>query len=131
MAVTAGQLIARGFTHRCPNCGNHTLFAGFNWLKANDVCRVCGMRFEREPGFFLGATVINYTLTTVLMLAPLLVFVFQQRIDTPTAIIAAIAWCLIFPLLFYRTSKSLWLMTYYLTFPRQLPANGGGDAPQY
>lgn len=131
MAVSAGQLIARGFTHRCPNCGRHTLFAGINWLRANEQCRECGLRFEREPGFFLGATVINYTLTTVLMLAPLLVLVFQQRVDTVTAIAAAAGWCVVFPLVFYRTAKSLWLMTYYLSFPRQLPANGGLDVPRY
>jgi hypothetical protein len=30
-----------------------------------------------------------------------------------------------FPVLFYRSSRSWWLMNYYLLFPHHLPANGG------
>ena len=123
MAVSTGAIIARGLTNRCPNCGSRTLFAGL--LRAAERCRVCGLKFEREDGFFLGALVINYTVTMVLLLAPLLVFVFRQEIDVLPAVVIGIAWCIIFPILFYRPSKSLWLMTYYVFLPRDLPANGG------
>jgi hypothetical protein len=30
-----------------------------------------------------------------------------------------------FPAFFYRSSRSWWLMQYYLLFPHHLPANGG------
>lgn len=121
--MTAGQIIARGLTNRCPNCGGRTLFAGL--FRAADRCARCGLKFEREDGFFLGALVFNYTFTTVLLLAPMSVIVYKQAISVPAAIAIAVVWCILFPALFYRPSKSLWLMTYYLCFPRHLPANGG------
>ena len=126
MAVTAGQIIRRGITLRCPNCGGRTLFR--HWLAMHDRCARCGLRFEREPGFFLGALVINYTVTLVLLLVPMVVLVFQQKADVLTAVVIGFAWSILFPLAFFPTSKSLWLMTYYVFFPRQLPANGGTDS---
>lgn len=114
--VTTGQLILRGFTNRCPNCGGRTVFRGL--IKMHDRCAHCGLRFEREDGFFFGAAVINYTVTAVLLLIPVLVLVFTQRVSVLQAMIFALLWCAIFPALFYRWSKSLWMMTYYL-FVRQ------------
>lgn len=32
MAVTTGQIIARGILHRCPNCGGRTLLRRWLWL---------------------------------------------------------------------------------------------------
>jgi uncharacterized protein (DUF983 family) len=106
MSVTTGQIITRGLTNRCPNCGGRTLVG--RWLRINNQCARCGLRFEREEGFFLGAVVINYTVTAVLLLVPMGI---------------AVAWCIVFPMLFFPYSKSLWLMTYYVFFPRHLPAN--------
>lgn len=126
MPVTSGQIIARGLTMRCPNCGGRTLFAGV--LKANERCPVCGFVFEREEGFFLGAVVINYAFTTFLLIVPLGVAVFMQLISVTVALLLGLAWCVVFPLIFYRLSKSLWLMTYYLFFPRHLPANDPGGS---
>jgi uncharacterized protein (DUF983 family) len=123
MRVTVGQILARGFLHQCPNCGGRTLFK--NWFTANERCARCGLKFEREDGFFLGALVINYTVTSVLLLVPLLVLVFREQVGITSGVIAAVVWCIVFPLIFFPTSKSLWLRTYYLCFPRQLPANGG------
>lgn len=85
------------------------------------------MRFEREEGFFLGAVVINYTVTAVLLLVPIVVLVFRQQINTWLAVGIAVAWCIIFPTLFFPYSKSLWLMTYYVFFPRHLPTNQTGS----
>ena len=129
MAVAPGQIIVRGLAHRCPNCGGRTLFR--HWLAMHQRCSRCALRFEREPGFFLGAVVINYTVTLVLMLVPVLVLVFQQRLDVLPALVIASTWCIVFPLAFFPTSKSLWLMTYYVFFPGQLPANGGTDSSTF
>jgi uncharacterized protein (DUF983 family) len=107
---------------RCPNCGARTLFKGL--LSARDRCPNCDLKFEREDGFFLGALVINYTITGVLVLAPLLVLVFMGRVDVFAALVFAVVASVVVPLILYRPSKSLWLMTYYYFFPHHLPANG-------
>ena len=45
---------------RCPRCGRGALFAG--WLRLNAVCHVCGVRFDRYAGNWLGPTVLAYGL---------------------------------------------------------------------
>jgi len=120
MSVSPRQIIARGLTHRCPNCGARSLFR--TWLKANDVCPSCGLALEKEEGFFLGSLAINYGITAA-PLVLIFVLVFMDRISVPVAMVGALAWCLLFPLLFFHTAKSLWLMLYYLSAWRELPAN--------
>lgn len=121
MTVTTRTILARGLTLRCPNCGGRTLLA--RWLRVHDTCRRCGLRFEREEGFFLGAIVINYTVTAVLLLVPLIVAVYRQQIAVGPALLLAAVWSVVFPALFFGYSKSLWLMTYYVFLPHHLPAN--------
>ena len=52
------RMIARGIARRCPRCGSGNLFA--SWFKLRERCPGCGMRFEREEGFWLGGYVINF-----------------------------------------------------------------------
>jgi uncharacterized protein (DUF983 family) len=125
--VTPGQIVARGLTMRCPNCGSRTLFSGL--LHMNDRCPVCGLVFEKEEGFFLGAMVFSYTLTAliagVVPCIALLAGLAQAPLRDQVAVFgAAIAAALVLPFLFYRPSKSLWLMTYYAFVPDELPVNG-------
>jgi uncharacterized protein (DUF983 family) len=46
----------------------HSLFRGFP--KMQERCAVCDLKFEREPGYFLGAMYISYLLG-VLTMAPI------------------------------------------------------------
>jgi uncharacterized protein (DUF983 family) len=55
---------------RCPRCrvGNifhHSIFLGFP--KMHESCSVCHLRYEREPGYFLGAMYISYALAVPLV----------------------------------------------------------------
>lgn len=123
----AFQIIARGLTLCCPNCGGRTLFV--HWLKMHERCARCGLLFEREEGFFLGAMVFNYALTTLIAVVLVAVLLLSGAISTAIAVIAAIATSLALPLLFYPASKSLWLMTYYLFVPNDLPVNQSETRP--
>ncbi len=72
-------------------------------------CRVCELRFEREQGYFLGAIYINYAVTVVIMLAGFFILEYTTDVSLAQQIIL---WCIfgvLFPMLFYRYSKSLWL----------------------
>lgn len=121
MAVTRGQVLARGLLHRCPNCGSATLFGRL--FRMNKRCARCGLIFEREDGFFLGALVFDYTFIAVFTLFPILILVFTGVLSMWTALIIAITAALLGAFLFYPTSKSLWLMTYYFFVINDLPAN--------
>lgn len=50
---------------RCPRCrmGNifrYSIFRGFP--KMHERCPVCDLKFDREPGYFLGAMYVSYAL---------------------------------------------------------------------
>ena len=64
MAGGAGGSRARALRLRCPRCGETPLFRG--WFTMELACRLCGLRFERAQGYFVGAIYINYAVTTVI-----------------------------------------------------------------
>ena len=39
------------------------------FMKMNDDCPVCGLHFEREPGFFVGAMYVNYAFSVAIFIA--------------------------------------------------------------
>lgn len=68
---------------------------------------------------------LNYGVTLVCFLLPVMLLAYNKVIGiTPAAIVAGLG-AIIFPALFYRSSRSWWLMNYYIFFPHHLPANGG------
>jgi len=72
MKVTRLQVVARGLRNRCPNCGAPTLFRKGSWFDVNKECPSCGLRFERDEGFFLGSMSLNYGVTLVCFLTPVM-----------------------------------------------------------
>lgn len=123
MQVTQGQIIARGLTNRCPNCGEHTLFRADRWFELNDQCPRCGLKIEKDEGFFLGAMSLNYGVTLVVYLAPVALLWYLDFLPGRVAIILAVAGSLLVPLALYRSSRSWQLMLYYFFLPNHLPAN--------
>jgi DNA-directed RNA polymerase subunit RPC12/RpoP len=129
MNVTRGQIIARGLANRCPNCGGRTLFKEGTLFELNRHCPQCGLKIERDEGFFLGSMSLNYGFTIVGFLLPVLLLylagVFSGRVAAILAGVGAVG----FPMLFYRSSRSWWLMNYYIFLPQHLPANKGETPP--
>ena len=58
---------------RCPRCGEGRMFRGA--FAMNDPCPVCGLIFQREEGYFLGAMYVSYLLACVAVTA---LFLFAQ-----------------------------------------------------
>src|SRR5689334_512492 len=65
LRVVAGAL--QSIYHQlCPICRSGPIFRVPLWrgfLAMNEKCPVCGLRFEREPGYFLGAMYFSYLLS--------------------------------------------------------------------
>lgn len=123
MNVTQQQILQRGFTNRCPNCGGKTLFRDDKLFELNRECSQCGLKIEKEEGFFLGAMALNYGVTCFVFLLPVvLLWYFGVLSDTVTIVIAVVG-SLAVPMLLYRSSRSWQLMLYYFFFPQHLPAN--------
>jgi predicted RNA-binding Zn-ribbon protein involved in translation (DUF1610 family) len=130
MKVSRLQLVSRGLRNRCPNCGGATLFREGTLFEVNKGCPKCGLRFERDEGFFIGSMSLNYGVTLVCFLTPVMLLAYKGVIGTTAAVVLAGVGAVGFPMLFYRSSRSWWLMQYYVLFPLHLPANkeAGGDA---
>ena len=130
MTVTRLQVVSRGLRNRCPNCGGATLFREGTWFDVNKSCPNCGQRFERDEGFFIGSMSLNYGVTLVCFLTPVMLLTYKGVIGTTAAIVLAGVGSVGFPMLFYRSSRSWWLMQYYVLFPQHLAANKGADGAQ-
>ncbi len=83
------------------------------------------MRLEQGEGFFLGSMSINYGVTLLGFLLPVLFLVAAGWIPVNIGIGLGLAGAIAFPFVFYRSSRSWWLMFYFLVLPHELPANGG------
>jgi DNA-directed RNA polymerase subunit RPC12/RpoP len=130
MRVGRLQIVARGLANRCPNCGGRTLFRPGTLFQVNSECPACGLKIERDEGFFIGSMSLNYGVTLVCFLLPVMLLAYFDVIGTTCAAILAGAGAIFFPALFYRSSRSWWLMNYYFFLPRHLPANREALPPE-
>ena len=123
MNVTRGQIIARGLTNRCPNCGGHSLFKKGTLFDINSSCPDCGLKIEKDEGFFLGSMSLNYGFTLIGYLTPVALLWYNDVLSGRWAGGLAIGGAILVPIIFYRSSRSWWLMNYYIFLPQHLPAN--------
>ena len=97
------------------------------WFAMRDHCPRCGLRFEREPGYWVGAVVINTAIifaTFVLVLAGM---TFATYPDVPWALVLAvtIGTNVLVPILVYPISRTIWLameMSWHPLEPHEIEA---------
>jgi uncharacterized protein (DUF983 family) len=121
MPITRSEILLRGLTCACPNCGERRMFEEGTVFRMRRACRRCGLAFERDEGSFLGAVALNYGVTTVCYLVPVLVGYLVSWYSGYTASVLALVGAVVVPALLYRPARSWWLMNYYLVLPQQLP----------
>ncbi len=100
-------LLQRSLRLRCPVCGEGRIFGG--WLKMNPKCSHCEFRFEREPGYFLGSIYFNYGLTALLVTILFFSLNLGAGVKADALLWSLTAFCVIFPLWFFRYARALWL----------------------
>jgi len=105
--LTCGLALFRGLTLRCPACARGKLFR--NMFQMNTKCVECDFQFERAPGYFLGSTYINYGITAFTTTVSYVVLHFGIGFSRDQLLPGLLAFCLIFPLVFFRFARSLWL----------------------
>ena len=99
--------MGRAWRLRCPRCGQGILFRG--WFRMRSQCDWCGLVYEREPGFFLGSVYVNYGLTAVLTTAMYISLLVAEVASPETLLWCMAGFCVLFPILFFRWARSLWL----------------------
>ncbi len=93
---------------RCPRCRQARLFR--NRFEMNDPCPVCGLLFQREEGYFLGAMYVGYFLATAILVPLYLVaaLLLPQWDSVMIALLATAAYLPFVPLVF-RYSRVVWI----------------------
>ena len=72
---------------------------------------------------------IRFRLALAITLLPVLALYLFGALSGATAAVIAGVGAIVFPMLFYRSSRSWWLMSYYYFLPHHLPANQGRLEP--
>ena len=107
--------IARGF---CPRCRRGRVFRGL--MMMNEACPLCAHRFEREPGFFVGAMYVSYGFAVVLYLALVVAAGRIRPACTETSIFMT-AFLIFLPFVpfVFRYSRLVWLHLDWALDPAQ------------
>lgn len=104
------SLLGRALARRCPYCGGSGIFKG--WFGLRECCPTCGVSFDREEGYFLGAYAVNLIVAEILALALALGLIFGtglRRADLLWQEAIAIGLAVALPLLFFPFSRTIWI----------------------
>jgi len=76
----------------------------------DDPCPICGLVFEREPGYFLAAMYFSYALAVACMV-PIFLVLWSIFPDAPILLLPMFTCLLYLPLapIVFRYSRALWL----------------------
>jgi uncharacterized protein (DUF983 family) len=96
----------------CPRCRQGPLFRGpiyREWLAMFERCPVCGLKLEREQGYFLGAMYVSYGLSILPVL--LLVLVIWRITGWPYDVSIGVAFVAYLPFVpvVTRFARVLWM----------------------
>jgi uncharacterized protein (DUF983 family) len=106
--------IRRALALRCPRCGHGKVFDG--WFSMRETCDACGLKYEREQGYFVGAIYLNYAVTAVVCLGAAWPIATWLHLSPWGEVGVASSFIALVPLVFFRYSKSLWLgIDYFVT----------------
>src|SRR3954465_14607431 len=114
--------LGRALTRRCPYCGSPGIYNGYFELK--EFCPRCGVLFEREEGYFLGAYALNLIVAEFLGLGLALVLIFKTDLQYLSLIwqeVIAVVLAIGFPVALFPFSRTVWIAMDLIFHP---PAHG-------
>lgn len=101
------------WNYKCPKCHKGDLykkpFSFSNPLDMHPKCTNCGLDYNPEPGFYFGALIISYGISSWMLLLPALLMVFKFDWSVNQAMLLAIALGAITYFKVLRGSRSLYL----------------------
>jgi uncharacterized protein (DUF983 family) len=104
------QLMGRALTKKCPRCGAGHIYD--SWFRMKERCPTCGILFEREPGFFVGAYLVNFAVVIVLLFVACMGFVAWKAANPDAGVAVPLTICLVIslvvPVFFYPYSRTIW-----------------------
>ncbi|MCC7085109.1 MAG: DUF983 domain-containing protein [Pirellulales bacterium] len=110
-------LFWRALRLRCPVCGEGQLFRG--WFRMHERCAACKFQFNRGPGYWLGSIYVNYGLTALIVTTSYFAMYFADALPQTAILWLLTAFCVAFPLWFFRYARSIWIGFDLYVDPRQ------------
>lgn len=102
-----------GLIWRCPRCHAGDMFAhGFTMHRA---CPRCGLAFERAAGEVTGGMGVNTVVTLLAIIVASLIFGLNPNIPLLPLLVGLALFAILFPILFYRSSRGIWASLLYVT----------------
>jgi hypothetical protein len=83
----------------------------------HETCIHCGLKFEREQGYFVGAIYVNYAATVLIAIPGFFILDALTGIDIRQQLVLWVPFAVVFPLIFFHHSRSLWLVLDHLVNP--------------
>jgi uncharacterized protein (DUF983 family) len=104
-----GRLLARGLRRRCPRCGAGDLFPSL--LTIHDPCPRCGLVFEREEGYWLGAMIMAFVIIESVFALVFVATMLATWPDVPwnALLIVGIAVTAVMPIVISPWTRTLWM----------------------
>lgn len=104
-----------------------------------DRCPGCGYRFEREPGFFVGAYFVNFAVTEGVLAVVMVVFLFVRSAGSGASLVpwllGGLVVAVVAPVIFYPFSRTIWSAIDLAMAPMELDeiadaaeSSGGGES---
>lgn len=107
-----------GWRLRCPRCGRGALLAG--WFRVLRECPSCGLAYYREPGYFIGAMIVNYGVSAGIVVVVYLVSGILPEVWAASVEAKLFAWFafgILLSLALMPHSRSFWLAFDYWLEP--------------
>ena len=108
----------------CPRCRMSRIFRSsvyWGFPKMNDRCPTCGLHFDREPGYFLGAMYISYILGLgIIVVLAVVLWVIPGWSFTRVTILAVVLFLPLAPAV-TLLSRVLWIYLDQTVDPEQIP----------
>lgn len=103
---------------KCPRCGEGEQFKSTNPYKKGKMfemhthCSNCGLRYERESGFFYGAMYVSYMLNIGLFVIATVAWYMgiEDKIDWKIYILGYVGLTILIVPIIYRYSRSIWML---------------------
>lgn len=113
------SIISRILKEKCPNCGDGEVYVKkahfFQLPVMNEKCSSCSYRFEREPGYFLGAMYLSYGLA---ILQGMITFIILKLVSPDISLFWLISVIISVIVVFSMKNFKLSRILYIYIFPK-------------
>lgn len=109
------QILQSLFGNSCPRCHKGKVFSCGNpfnmrrMFELHNHCNHCGLKYEKEPGFFYGAMYVAYALTSGWFIAWYVINELWIHLDAFPLIMWMLVSLVIAAPLTFRASRLIWL----------------------